>query len=374
LNLVSNAIKFTEKGKVDITCSVLDENETEQTVQVTVSDTGIGMDESFVNNLFNKFTQEDESVTRRFGGTGLGMSICKELVELMGGSIGVNSKKGVGTSVSFTVSFKKGTKDQLPVKETHQIDTKSLTGKRILVTDDNEMNRLVAATLLEAYGAIIGEARNGEEAVEKIKENKYDLVLMDVQMPVMDGFEATTVIRNTISKDLPIIALTAFAIKGDNLKCFEAGMNDYLSKPFDESQLLHIVSKWISKNSSKMEMQPAIVPAPLAQLYNLKKLNEISKGNDAFVKKMVALFCDQTPASVTEMKEAYANNDFIKLKAVAHRIKPSIDNMGILLLKNEIRDIETNAETYKRSEQLEKLLSKVEQVISEVVQKLKDPI
>ncbi|MEO6228644.1 MAG: PAS domain S-box protein [Ferruginibacter sp.] len=248
LNLISNAIKFTKKGSIDLRCKVIENSATSQKVQITVEDTGIGMDNLFLENLFNKFSQEDESTTRKYGGTGLGMSICKELVELMGGEIVVTSKKGTGTTVSFTITFQKGKVNDLLEKETAVTNTGLLVGKKILVTDDNAMNRLVAKTVLKNYGAIITEAENGLMAIEKLKNESFDIILMDVQMPVMDGLQAADFIRKNISSTLPIIALTALAIKGDNLKCLDAGMNDYLSKPFKESDLLKVVAKWLDKS------------------------------------------------------------------------------------------------------------------------------
>jgi CheY-like chemotaxis protein len=194
---------------------------------------------------------------------------------------------------------------------------------------------------------------------------------MDVQMPVMDGFEATAIIRNTISKDLPVIALTAFAITGDNLKCIEAGMNDYLSKPFEESQLLHVVSKWLLTYEAKQVAQVNYVAKDITPLYDLTGLIAISKGNHAFVNKMIVLFCDQTPAAVDEIEQAYANRDYKKIKATAHRIKPSIDSMGIQILKNEIRLIETLSEDSSDSEELPALIQHLNTVVKQVVEQLR---
>ena len=370
LNLLSNAIKFTEKGSVDIRCKVISDAETEQIMQVTVQDTGIGMDESYVKNLFQKFTQEDESVTRKFGGTGLGMSICKELVELMGGTIDVQSKKGYGTTFSFNIPLSKGTAKDLPVKDTSSADVIILSGKKILVTDDNEMNRLVASTILKSYGADVEEAQNGSEAIDKIKLHEFDIVLMDVQMPIMDGIEATKVIRATISKNLPIIALTAFALKGDNATFINAGMNDYISKPFEENVFLKTISRWLGK---LMVTLPKVeINDKKAELYNLTKLYAIAKGKDSFVNKMIELFIEHVPPSVNEISNAYKEKDFEKIKSVAHRLRPSIDNMGIESLKNEIQEIEKLADGNQPSEHLNKLISKMEEVVSQVVIQLKE--
>jgi CheY-like chemotaxis protein len=368
LNLVSNAIKFTDKGSVDISCVVIDETELQQTVSVTIKDTGIGMAESFSKNLFKKYSQEEGSISRIYGGTGLGMSICEELIHLMGGTINVESKKGLGTTVSFVITFDKGTKGQLPIKEIIKLDTSILKGKKVLITDDYEINRLLASTILTNYNVITEEAKNGIEAIEKIEKEKFDLVLMDVQMPEMDGLEATHYIRSKISKTLPIIALTAYALKGDDAKFMEAGMDDYLSKPFEENQLVEVLIKWIKKTEINTPLE--LKKSKVAPLYDLTKIQNIAKGNAVFVNKLIALFIENTPVSVLDMKMAYANNDFEKVKKIAHRIKPSIDNLEILSIKNEVREIELNAESYKTSEQLGNLILKVEQVMNEVVASL----
>jgi PAS domain S-box-containing protein len=368
LNLLSNAIKFTEKGSVDITCKIINETNLDQTVEVSVADTGIGMDDLFLKNLFQKFSQEDESITRKFGGTGLGMSICKELIELMGGTIEVKSKKEAGTTVGFTIMFRKGTSGDLAVKETETFNTNILAGKKILVTDDNEMNRLVASTVLKTYGAEIEEAHNGRDAINKLHSQNYDIILMDVQMPVMDGMEATEEIRKTISKSVPIIALTAYAIKGDDAKFIKAGMNDYLSKPFEENQLLKVVAKWLKKEIQAKE--DIKVTAASNGLYDLTKLEAIARGNTSFVNKMVNLFKEQAPATMLEIEEAYAQQNFEKVGKLAHRLKPSIDNMGISSLKETIRDMETNAVAYGHSEKLSLLISETRNCIQQVVNTL----
>jgi PAS domain S-box-containing protein len=368
LNLVSNAIKFTETGSVDISCTVPYNTVTGQQVQITVKDTGIGMDPDFVNNLFQKFRQEDESVARRFGGTGLGMSITKELVDLMGGSIEVESAKGKGTVISISFNFEKGTEQDLPQKNISTANTEILTNKKILVVDDNEMNRLVAATILQEYGVMVTEAVNGEEATGLMSEQHFDLVLMDIQMPVMDGLEATSVIRNKQKSAIPVIALTANAIRGENEKCFAVGMNDYLSKPFEESQLIQIVSRWLDiKEVKKAEVEAAAVNEKADALYDLSKLMEIARGNEMFINKMLQLFIDQVPAAITEVKQALADGDLAKVKSVVHRIKPSIASLGIVCIKEDIRNIELNTTELHAAGQLVKLISKLDAVISEVV-------
>jgi len=367
LNLVSNAIKFTQKGSVDIACRVIAESALTQKLEIAVTDTGIGMDKLFAQKLFEKFSQEDNSVIRKYGGTGLGMSISKELIDLMQGEIKVSSEKGKGTSIAIIVDFEKGTITDLPFKEIAVTNTSLIKDKKILVTDDNEMNQLVAATILQNFGAAITKAFNGAEAIKKIRETDFDIVLMDIQMPVMDGIAATKIIRETISSTLPVIALTAFAINGDNAKCMDAGMNDYLSKPFEEAQLLNIVSKWLEKSAAKEKTGNG--PAT-ESLYNLQKLNEIARGNKMFVDKMINLFIAQIPVSVEEMQAAYLEKDFETLRKTAHRIKPSIDNMGISCLRSEIREIESLAQEHSNSHKILPLLQQLDMTLKKVVEKL----
>jgi PAS domain S-box-containing protein len=252
LNIISNAIKFTDVGGVDISCSVLQDHDTYQDLEIKVTDTGIGMDASFLTKLFEKFTQEYENKARNYGGTGLGMAITKSLVDNMEGDILVESEIGVGTTISITFALEKGKELDLKKKNTAVMTSTNLKGKRILVVDDNLMNRMVAKVILKDYDVSIIEAGNGEEAVNYLRNNACDLVLMDIQMPILNGHDASIVIRKELKLDIPIIALTANVMKGEKEKCLEFGMNDYLSKPFDEEKFLQIISLWIGEKNSSM--------------------------------------------------------------------------------------------------------------------------
>ncbi len=370
LNLISNAIKFTEKGSVDISCTVLIETPIQQKIRAVIKDTGIGMNDGFAGKLFQKFSQEDDSVTRKYGGTGLGMNICKELVEMMGGIIYVESEKGVGTSVIFEITFDKGATNDLPQKEIVHTDIHILEGKCILVVDDNKMNRLVANAMLKNYGCKVVQAIDGIDALQKVKEYDPDIVLMDVQMPEMDGIEATKIIRSTISTTLPIIALTALAIKGDEQKCKNAGMNDYLTKPFEENQLVNMISKWVSGVKVKTQ-QKTELEIPEATLFSLSKIEEIANGDTHFVREMIDIFIEQSVLTVQEMKTAFLEGNTNAIKKIAHRIKPSIDNMCIDSLKHEIRDLETDADVLFANNRLQPKLENIDLVLSRIVADLK---
>ncbi len=371
LNIITNAIKFTEKGSVDIQLSVLNDTRISQTIKVDIRDTGIGMDETFKNSLFEKFSQEEASVTRQYGGTGLGMSICKELIELMEGEVIVESEKGVGTCISFVVNFAKGVVEDLPSKEEFIADESMLAGKKILVVDDNEINRLVATTILNNYGAETVEAANGAESVEYLREHQVDLVLMDIQMPVMNGYDASKMIRKEISEKLPVIALTANAIKGDNKKCMEAGMNDYIAKPFKEEDLLKMIAGILQTNVALKSKKPVIAAEPEVSYYDISEITKISRGNEGFVQKMLKMFVDQVPKHLEEMKEKFEANKLVAVGEIAHRIKPTIDNMGIVSSKDTIREIEKIGKGGIDTGNLQQLIEKVGTDIELVVEAIK---
>lgn len=371
-NLVSNAIKFTEKGRVDIVCEVLTDGPHSQTIQIAVKDTGIGMEADFLNNLFEKFSQEDPSVTRHHGGTGLGMSICKDLVNLMGGEMQVKSKKGVGSTISLQIKLDKGSNENLPVKPSFDFDSKVLAGKKILLVDDNQMNRLVAATILKNHLAVVSTSHNGMEAVEELGKTPFDLVLMDIQMPVMDGVEATHIIRANISNDLPIIALTANAIKGDNEKYLAAGMNGYLSKPFSEKNLVNVVAFWLNKAKDIKWMQGDFKSA--GNLYDLGTIEKIGRGNKEFVDELINLFVNETPNRLLAMEEMYRSNDYKAMGEIAHQVKPILDNMGILSLKEPISKLEKLGHLESNDEEIPQLLKKIKTTVNLVIAALGNEI
>ncbi|MEQ1798443.1 MAG: PAS domain S-box protein [Lacibacter sp.] len=248
LNLLSNAAKFTEQGFIELKCNLLKQEANMQQVQLVVSDTGKGMDEQYLEKIFDKFSQEESSVTRKHGGTGLGMFITKNLVELMGGSIKLISKKGEGSSFEIIIPVEISTAVITDFgKKEIVYDSGSLKNVKILLVDDNEINRLIAATCLNYYSPEIDEASNGLEAIEAITNNDYDVILMDIQMPELDGYSATKIIREKYKLNVPIIALTASALSGEIKKGMQFGMNDYITKPFDEAELIQKVLYWARK-------------------------------------------------------------------------------------------------------------------------------
>jgi PAS domain S-box-containing protein len=380
INMLSNAIKFTEKGQVTLRATLIRQEGAMQTVQIVIEDTGIGINEEFLEQIFNKFTQEDDSIARKFGGTGLGMSITRQLMELMGGTIAITSKKNAGTTVTLTLTLKIASQKILEKKKAVKSDSSSIGNKQILLVEDNELNRLLAYTILTQYGAIVTTANNGAIAIDLIRKQQFDIVLMDVQMPVLDGVTATTIIRKEIDNAIPIIALTANALKGKKEQYLEAGMNDYITKPYDEEKMISVIALWLQKS-------PGHTPRPIAPtetnavfpvlqenaapLFDIKKLIAIGGDNTDFVTQMLSLFVTDVPQSMSKMKTAYVDGDFKTVKYLAHRIRPSIMNMCINSIKEETVQVERLAEKEVHSPELEQMIDKMVNVINTVSAQLK---
>lgn len=369
-NLVSNAVKFTKAGKVKISCKkVYNEQVKTDTVEFKISDTGIGIDEHFLNNIFNKFSQEDQSVTRKYGGTGLGMSICKQLTELMGGNIHIHSKKGEGTTVIVCFNLTIGENIQPSETATEHINKEVLNGKHILLVEDNELNRMVAIAILSDYGLVITECVNGLEAIEYLKDNDVDLVLMDVSMPVMDGLEATSYIRNVLQKNsLPIVALTANNIKGEENKCIEAGMSSYVSKPYTETGLVNTMIAAIQK---KVKNDISNTDTTSSEsLYDISNIEMLAKQDEAFKKRILEVFCADATNTINKLNEAYPNKNFAQIRFVVHAIKVPLHTLNIHSLVTVATQIEKDAaeqnDSTKLKNNINTLISTLQLVIDDI--------
>ena len=356
INLLSNAVKFTSNGQVNITCRVINHTDLRHDIYFEVSDTGIGIDKSKLDSIFESFIQAEESTTRHYGGTGLGLPISKQLVEMMGGKLTVSSQKGKGSTFSFTLDCEVAS--LVEKEETVVSDDTSLVKKlRVLLVEDNDINRFMALTILEGWECITEIAINGKEAVELLKHNMYDVVLMDVRMPILDGIGATKIIRGELNLDIPIIALTANAIKGDNETCLAAGMNDYISKPFQQTDLLALLIKYGINHSNK---------EPLRTLVDLTKLKETTNSDEAFMSKMIQLFIQDTPVQVDELEAALQSGNWDLIGQIAHKIKPSIDYLAIQELQDDVRQIESNP-SEKIAGSITKFIEDIRQLIEELV-------
>ena len=247
INLLINAIKFTKHGSISLNVKIISEDSDRVNLRFEVRDFGIGIDKTLQHKLFNAFEQIESSTTRKYGGTGLGLAISKAIVTLMGGEIGVDSEIGKGSLFWFTNSFKRGNTDNSKSENELTAKGPNPDNARILLVEDNEINQEVAKEILEDYGFIVDVANHGGEAVEKARHGRYNLILMDVQMPIMDGFEATRIIKKLPEyQSVPILAMTANVYEKDRINCKEAGMDDFIGKPFDPKELYNTILRWLS--------------------------------------------------------------------------------------------------------------------------------
>ncbi|MDD3078984.1 MAG: PAS domain S-box protein [Paludibacter sp.] len=347
INFLGNSLKFTDEGFIRLHISSVAKTDTYQKIEFSVQDSGIGMSLDFQQKIFNKFTQENSRSNRIYEGTGLGLSISKEIIELMGGTITFRSEKGKGTEITFDVSFPIGNQNKL-VNLDKTTKSYDISGSHILIVEDNDMNRFIARQSLKQAQCIVAEASNGIEAVEKIKSGRFDIILMDIQMPVMDGVEATMKIRNELKKQTPIIALTANAFKHDVDQYLNSGMNDFLIKPYKEEDLYMKIENNLRQmnrpvinseidniNSEKENMKSKNV-----NLYSTKQIETLGGGDKSFVNSMLELFVKLANETVEQIEQSIKINNIEIIKRVSHKIKPSLDNLEISSLYEDIRYLE----------------------------------
>jgi PAS domain S-box-containing protein len=381
-NLLSNALKFTQEGKIIITASLLEKDDNKVTIQFSVKDTGIGIPDDRLSVIFDPFVQASTDTTRKYGGTGLGLSICKNLVEMQGGNITAHSEENVDTTFTFTIPYTIGSVDLLAEELKIEVNFSDMGKKRILVAEDVELNQFLAKHILESWGFSVDIANNGKEAVDCVQQKHYDLILMDIQMPEMDGIVATQTIRklsDTAVAGIPIIALTANALKGDDQRYLNAGMNDYITKPYTEERLYKVISKYLKateNNPSTKNKTENFTPAEPAaateeKIYDLSMVNVIGKNNPAFVKTMIKLFLDTIPLDLKKLQDAATNEEWEKVGFTAHKMKSTIDSMGISTISNTIRKLELKGEMKETKETILAMVNDVSTVLEKVIAQMR---
>ncbi len=345
INLVGNAVKFTHQGSVSISARMESKVQNASTLRFTITDTGIGFPQARADALFEAFTQADGSSTRRYGGTGLGLTISRQLVELMGGQIGAESEEGKGSTFWFTAVFQKqpqkqpltfaaaATADRLTpgIAPRHptQSRTRTVPAPRILLADDSSVNRVVAVAMLKKLGYQADAVANGLEAVQLLCRGDYDLVLMDCLMPELDGYAATRRIRDPRSGArnplIPIIAITADAMSGNRKKCLEAGMNDYITKPVEMPKLAAMLQKWLKPTSAEdlVSVHPALGPDTLPPLpvFDVKDLLARLMDDKNLAGKLIVAFLDDVPGQLRTLKQMLEHGDTEGAVRQAHTLK-----------------------------------------------------
>lgn len=374
VNLLSNALKFTHTGSVVLEASRELEFDGGVGVRVEVTDTGVGLDQENLKNLFKPFTQEDISTTRKYGGTGLGLSICAEIVRLMGGRIGCRSQKGQGAT--FWITFPLKTAEVLVEKA--QTARRIPEGKKILVVEDNKMNQDLVSMILQTLQQDFDLAEHGEEAFELVKKGNYDLILMDCQMPVMDGFTATSKIREFENSmglvETPILAMTANALAHDKDRSFEIGMNDYYTKPLTLEKVQNALVKWLNEGLAGEIPEcsdPLLIPAGnTIDQGAIDLLKQLSASKPGFMEKSIDSFIHETQKEIAELEAALSEKNCQSLKAVSHRFKTSCGIVGAVGLAQLCETIEGLSES-GQIEDIAKALDQIKGLVPDINRQLK---
>ncbi len=370
LNLVSNAVKFTSKGKITISVHLLAEDEESVTIEFSVTDTGIGITENKIEKIFENFQQASSGTSRLYGGTGLGLAIVKQLVESQGGSIRVKSAIDEGSVFSFTLGFQKTKAEAEPESAFAELDS-GIKNIKVLVVEDIALNQLLMKTLLDDFGFERDIAANGKIAIEKMQAKSYDIILMDLQMPEMNGFEATEYIRNTMNSSIPIIALTADVTTVDLAKCRAVGMNDYIAKPVDE-RILYSKIVGLVKKPGHIKYKGNKEAGGLKQkCIDLAYLITITKSDPTLMMEMIALYLEQTPALISTMKKSLKDKDWDSLHAAAHKMIPSFSIMGISAdFENIAKQVQQYANTQQQKDGIYELVSQLENICIQACEEL----
>ena len=345
-NLLSNAIKFTPQGEIKFEIKLLHHNNNEVQLSFSVTDSGIGIPKEKQQVIFDSFSQAETGTSRKFGGSGLGLSISKRLIEMQDGKIEVNSTPGKGTEFCFTINYAIATHTVAKQYDSMKQETfiqDGLAGKRILVVEDNEANQKVIYHMLNKAGIETDLADNGQVAIQLLEQGfEYDLIIMDLQMPEMDGFETTIYLRQKLKLTIPIIAMTASALRNEKIKCMELGMNEYLNKPFVPADLFRQLRRFLlKKKETTLQNNQPFSEHGAKRLYSLNHLIELDDMD--CLCEVLQLFIESTPVMMLEIKEAILNKDWEEVYKKSHKIKSSIGILQMGELMSTISKIESDS-------------------------------
>jgi PAS domain S-box-containing protein len=327
VNLISNAIKFTQEGGISMVIIPVKETDTTVRLRFSVKDSGIGIPEDKLDTVFERFEQGETHTTRKYGGTGLGLSIVRNLIHLQQGNIAVKSEMGQGTEFLFELEYEilpmTDAQKNMQHADLHENGNGIFEGVKILVVEDNQMNQLLMKHTFVNWKLNFELAENGKQALEKLDRDKFDLVLLDIQMPIMDGYATSKAIRNELKSNIPIIAMTAHAMAGEREKCLSQGMNDYISKPIQEKELQSLLKKYIARQKHTMESLKTSL-----RFINLEFLYDLVMGNSAFLNNIIRQFLNQFPGEMEQLKEAVDRKNVKQIATLAHHIQSTVSVFG----------------------------------------------
>lgn len=356
-NLTSNALKFTPTGKIDIRCLLEKETDNKITVRIEVEDTGIGISPENQGKVFESFKQENDTIARTHGGSGLGLAISKQIVELMGGKLELSSSPGVGSKFYFSIELPVSAKPKTVTPEKPKdVENSLLKGYSVLLVEDNKLNQILATSMLEKWGTKVVVAGNGQQAIDVLENKTFDIILMDIQMPIMDGMTASKIIREKLKITTPILALSANVIKGIVERCEEAGMQGYISKPFDSDDLYKKIAMHIS-NSKTHDTADSIENDGI-MVADVSRLEKMIGSDAAQLHKMISKFLEITPTYVKELNNGSATLSHEAIASASHKIKSSIDLVSSQLMRDLILKINLDSRKGEDINQIASLIIK----------------
>ena len=376
-NLISNALKFTESGKITVHAAQIQEVNQLPIFEFIVSDTGIGISPENLANIFEEFVQASSETSRKYGGTGLGLTITKNLIEMQGGTIKAESTLNKGTKFIVRLPYQIGENSML-TNSKEEVAFTQIDKKRILVAEDVTINQIIVKQILEEWGHEVVLVSNGQEAFDAHKKKDFDLILMDIHMPEVDGYEATQMIRHmgdTIKAAVPIVALTANAFKQETDRFAEAGFNDYITKPFTEAGLYDCIKKQLQLNSPvdfSKKLKQKIAEENSEKLYDLSALQGIEQDDTAFLKEIVMVFIKNTTIDIRNLLKAIESNNSNEIFQLAHRMKSSIYSLGIKQAYKTVESIEFYAKTGEQLDKIPDLGAQLNQTIQAVIVQLQN--
>jgi signal transduction histidine kinase/DNA-binding NarL/FixJ family response regulator len=374
-NLLSNAIKFTYQGRVLFSAELVDNSNNNVKIAIKVEDTGMGIPKDKQDDIFDDFTQAEPEITRKYGGTGLGLSIVKKLVELNQGSIDIKSEPGKGSTFTCCLYYELGDKEKIIPSNSLKLNIPDgIHNLKVLVVDDEEYNRLLIESIFKKWNVNFSEAVNGLEAIEEIKSQDYNLVLMDARMPVIDGANATKFIRNKLDKpksNIPIIAITAALSTNDKEMYFLSGTNAVLEKPFSEQQLLDTIISVVNGEMIKFPKIKDVLDDVLVQEEidpTFKELHRLTGNDKNFIKEMLTKFMRGTTDGLKSMSESRANGDIEQIISLAHKLSSPCRHLGAMRLLHFLKQIENDSKGTHSHEHLQELIIQAKNEFEKVKQ------
>lgn len=378
INMLSNAIKFTHSGYVELRCFLVDETENEVKVRFDIIDTGIGINPENLNTIFEQFKQADSSITKKYGGTGLGLTICKKLIELQHGSLSVASQKNIGTTFTFEIPYRKGKEKDKIQEDLGTVNSVILRNIKVLLVDDDSVNRLLGKTILEKFYCSFDVANSGKEAIIKLDNDNYDIVLLDIHMPDISGIDVARYLRyKKNNNSIKIVAVTAAVMKDDIKQYYKAGINDFIIKPFKEVYLFNKMCDVLKLNNEtyiKPKEEIILNEEFGPKLYDLGELKKMTGNADKAMVNMLNTFIENSENAEQKFRQFLKDKNWEQLGEAAHKILPSYRHLEVHGIASDLSSIKNKTLIESDYKQVPALVEKVIREMSEIISELKKEV